>query len=195
MRRPAPLRPRHSPGGASPPCARDAPVTRAALGEDVDAASALAQQRTRIFSLRPLRTTAVLWCEADALQAAGAAAGAGTVAATFGPSAPAHAHQKLGDHHTQAPTRSTGTVSSKLKVDVQDVARLCSRKSHVKVGRRLRAARRLQLGWVGAFAGREGYLWHVAPPRLPPTPAPAESSRSEGGDIHRPNIASATIRQ
>ena len=130
---------------------------------------ALAQQRTRIFSLRPLRTTAVLWCEADALQAAGAAAGAGTVAAPFGPSAPAHAHQKLGEHHTQAPTRGTGTVSSKLKVDVQDVARLCSRKSHVKVGRRLRAARRLQLGWVGAFAGREGYLWHVAPPRLPPT--------------------------
>ena len=126
---------------------------------------ALAQQRTRIFSLRPLRTTAVLWCEADALQAAGAAAGAGTVAAPFGPSAPAHAHQKLGEHHTQAPTRGTGTVSSKLKVDVQDVARLCSRKSHVKVGRRLRAARRLQLGWVGAFAGREGYLWHVAPPR------------------------------
>ena len=126
---------------------------------------ALAQQRTRIFSLRPLRTTAVLWCEADALQAAGAAAGAGTVAATFGLSAPAHAHQKLGEHHTQAPTRGTGTVSSKLKVDVQDVARLCSRKSHVKVGRRLRAARRLQLGWVGAFAGREGYLWHVAPPR------------------------------
>ena len=152
---------------------------------------ALAQQRTRIFSLRPLRTTAVLWCEADALQAAGAAAGAGTVAATFGPSAPAHAHQKLGEHHTQPPTRGTGTVSSKLKVDVQDVARLCSRKSHVKVGRRLRAARRLQLGWVGAFAGREGYLWHVAPPRLPPTPAPAESSRSEGGDIHRshrPNL-------
>ena len=151
---------------------------------------ALAQQRTRIFSLRPLRTTAVLWCEADALQAAGAAAGAGTVAATFGPSAPAHAHQKLGEHHTQAPTRGTGTVSSKLKVDVQDVARLCSRKSHVKVGRRLRAARRLQLGWVGAFAGREGYLWHVAPPRLPPTPAPAESSRSEGGDIHRPKSRS-----
>ena len=123
---------------------------------------ALAQRRTRIFSLRPLRTTAVLWCEADALQAAGAAAGAGTVAAPFGPSAPAHAHQKLGEHHTQAPTRGTGTLSSKLKVDVQDVARLCSRKSHVKVGRRLRAARRLQLGRVGAFAWREGYLWHAA---------------------------------
>ena len=129
-------------------------MTRATLGVDADAACALAQQRTRIFSLRPLRTTAVLWCEADALQAAGAAAGAGTVAATFGPSAPVHAHQKLGGApHIDTQTTSS-TVSSELKVNVQDVARLCSRKSHVKVGRRLRAARRLQLGWVGAFAGR-----------------------------------------
>ena len=78
-----------------------------------------------------------------------------------------YAHQKLGEH-TDTGTRSTrGTVSSELKVNVQDVARLCSRKSHVKVGRRLRAVRRLQLGggWV---MGLFGHLGHVVTVPEPP---------------------------
>ena len=127
----------------------------------------LAQQRTRIFSLRPLRTTAVLWCAPDALQAAGAAAGAGTVAATLGPSAPAICTPKVRGAPDTGTRSTRGTVSSELKVNVQDVARLCSRKSHVKVGRRLRAVRRLQLGggWV---MGLFGHLGHVVTVPEPP---------------------------
>lgn len=111
------------------------------------------QQRTRIFSLRPLRTTAVLWCAPDALQAAGAAAGAGTVAATLGPSAPVIRTPKVRGAPDTGTSSTRGTVSSELKVNVQDVARLCSRKSHVKVRRRLRAgaqtSARVGVGGVG----------------------------------------------
>ena len=70
-----------------------------------------------------------------------------------------YAHQKLGEHRTQAPA-TRGTVSSELEVNVQDVARLCSRKSHVKVGRRLRAVCRPQLGWGWLVASGFRHLGH-----------------------------------
>lgn len=78
-----------------------------------------------------------------------------------------YAHQKLGEH-TDTGTRSTrGTVSSELKVNVQDVARLCSRKSHVKVGRRLRAVRRLKLGGGWGCWGCLATLGMVTVPEPP----------------------------